>query len=78
MANIINIEVEDNNYYTPSLEEFHEGFEYYQYIPGSNTKYQKMIFSLSDVNFIVNCYSKNLQEGWVKVPCLNKKDIDDC
>jgi hypothetical protein len=68
--------IEDNKYYVPQIGEFHEGFEYEQYIPGSGNDYQKIVFSLSDSNFVANCYSQNLQAGWIRVKYLDKDNIE--
>jgi hypothetical protein len=66
----------EDKYYTPDISEFYEGFEWEQYLSGSNKEYQKMIFTLKDVNFIVNCYLKSLQDGWIRVKYLDKEDIE--
>lgn len=65
----------EEKYYTPSIEEFYEGFEYERYNPGANEEYLKQTFSLCDVNFVVNCFSKNFQDAWIRVKCLDKEDI---
>lgn len=66
----------ENKYYTPEISEFHVGFEYEIYVPGTDTEYTKKIFTLTEVGFIQNVYDQNLQEGWFRVKYLDKEDIE--
>jgi hypothetical protein len=73
--------MENNLYYTPTIEEFHVGFEYeYKNIQGI---WVDLIF---EVNMIVNYPKENkvesiiyswLKEDKVRVKTLNKEDIED-
>lgn len=66
----------ENKYYTPTLEEFHVGFEYEQYV---GTDWEKLIFDIDyededwndlyHVNFCIN-------RSTIRVKYLNKEDIE--
>jgi len=62
-------------YYTPELEEFHMGFEYEMYIPGTNFLYSKEVFRPLLVNGVVNTFDRGLQKGWLRVKCFDKDDV---
>lgn len=69
--------MEKNKYYTPEIEEFHIGFEFEEYIPGTNTEYSKQeYYTTSHFNMMYNTYSNNLQEGWARVKYLDQSDIE--
>lgn len=65
----------ENKYYTPEIEEFSVGFEYEEYIAGSNTEYVSKFWSPED-HFVLNVFENNFQEGWLRVKCLDQKDIE--
>lgn len=65
----------ENKYYTPEIEEFNVGFEYEEYIAGSNTEYVSKFWNPEDP-FVLNVFKNNFQEGWLRVKCLDQKDIE--
>ena len=53
-------------YYVPHISEFRFGFEYEVYVPGTDTKYEKQVFSAENAVFIENTYGKKLESAWVR------------
>jgi hypothetical protein len=66
----------ENDYFIPNIEDFYYGYEYEIYVPGDKEKYEKHIFDFNEATFISNTYKHKLQEGWVRVPYLNKEQIE--
>ena len=55
----------ENKYYTPEIEEFSVGFEYEEYIAGSNTEYISKFWNPED-HFVLYVFENNSQEGWLR------------
>lgn len=72
--------MEDSKYYTPSLEEFHIGFEYeYCMNPESNTKFTKEICDRTSIDILLDDFEhepKELFELTYRVKYLDKEDIE--
>lgn len=73
----------NNKYYTPSIEEFHVGFEYegtsaYREMDGSEDVYKVCKFNLIEIEgFDTFKYlDTQLKAGLVRVKYLDKKDIE--
>lgn len=64
-------------YYTPTIEEFHVGFEYEAYEAGSGNEYNKEEFGNDDLLDIKKVYSKGLELGWLRVKHLDREDIEE-
>lgn len=69
---------EENKYYTPSIEEFHVGFEWeiksefaHKFCQDSKDQYVKMIFVETDILNAISIYSKG-----IRVKHLDKEDIE--
>tara|TARA_R110000868_G_scaffold304170_4_gene564688 strand:+ start:26 stop:439 length:414 start_codon:yes stop_codon:yes gene_type:complete len=72
----------ERQYYTPTIEEFHVGFEYEDKdIQSLNKqlnygiKFTKRIF---DNSCNLKGFEQSLSRGEVKVPYLSKEDIEEC
>lgn len=66
-----------DKYYTPQIEEFHIGFRYEIYIPGSNKDYKKETYSIKTPLDLQKLYGNNLEDGWVRTKYLDQKDIEE-
>jgi len=70
--------MEDNKYYTPTIDEFHVGFEYEAFINNSwqskvMNDYEDIIYFLFDMNAKTWL---SINEGIVRVKYLDKEDIE--
>ena len=78
--------MEENKYYTPSLEEFCIGFEYEQINPvpiydnGWRFKITKRIFTKEDIRSTMDLYriTIDLQDKDIRVKYLDQQDIEEC
>jgi hypothetical protein len=68
----------ENKYFTPDIEDIRVGYEYEKYIAGSGNEYEKLTFNgdLEQLQFFINCYRQNLQDGWLRVPYLTVEQIE--
>lgn len=67
----------NNKYFTPEIEDIRVGYEYEKYIAGSGNDYEKLIFDgFEQLQFLLNCYRQNLQEGWIRVLYLTKEQLE--
>lgn len=70
--------MEENKYYTPSIEEFHVGFEY-EYIPCENnvfTTWEKRIFNKDSFEGLTTWYSYIFNSNRIRTKYLDKEDIE--
>ena len=70
--------MEDNKYYTPTIDEFHVGFEYEAFINNSwqskvMNDYEDIIYFLFDMNAKTWL---SINEGIVRVKYLDKEDLE--
>jgi len=65
-------------YYTPVIEEFYVGFKY-EYKLNSG-EWVSTIFEPNDIGFTHRYKEESffIEEGGVRVRCLERKDIEDC
>lgn len=63
--------MEDNKYYTPTIEEFHVGFEF-EYINSENNSWIKSIFDMMDADFMEIL----IDNETCRVKYLDKEDIE--
>jgi len=82
------LQLKDNKYYTPSIEEFHVGFEYemkpwkkggkdsdrLEWIKENNLTNWNLIYT-DDVNPIFEL-EELIENDWIRVKYLNKEDIE--
>ena len=70
-----------DKYYTPTIEEFHEGFEYeYSYCGGEWVK-EKFTTSPGDIDCMAGDwyeFSPNCPKTACRVKCLDAADIEEC
>jgi hypothetical protein len=71
--------MKENKYYTPSIEEFHVGFEYERFIPRSNATEEECWDKLSmSVNYLsLDELDDEIIEKEIRVKYLDKEDIED-
>lgn len=66
-----------NKYYTPSIEEFHVGFEYEVQANDDSTEFEKLTIEKSKRDFeFLNRYALNNINYDVRVKYLDKEDIE--
>ncbi len=68
----------ENKYYTPSIEEFHVGFEYETSLKDNPNKWNKRSFSIYTDGIILNDSLQGKCEMVSRVKYLDKSDIESC
>ena len=68
----------ENKYYTPTIEEFHVGFEFERFIPKSNTTEEECWEKLPmSVNYLtLDELDEEIIENEIRVKYLDKEDIE--
>ena len=67
--------MDNNKYYTPSLDEFYVGFEYQKYIP-SYKDYVTITVNKVDITSIPNYYSSGVDDTCLRIKYLDQEDIE--
>ncbi len=65
-----------DKYYTPSIEEFHIGFEYEEKYDSKNWDKREFIYSEHIDSYGEDCLDDFIIEGIVRVKYLDKEDIE--
>lgn len=68
----------ESKYYTPTIEEFHVGFEYQTLIQEHDmcVWYKVKVNSLIDINDVFDIYNGKKENNTIRVKYLDKEDIE--